>query len=61
MKEKLELQKHTLNLREGDYEKIATYMPDVPTAIVIRRIISRFVDNLEASGGTLDSTVEIKL
>jgi hypothetical protein len=48
-------------LREGDYEKIATYMPDVPTAIVIRRIISRFVDNLEASGGTLDSTVEIKL
>lgn len=58
---KSDIQKHTLHLRTGDYEKIATYVPDLPTALVIRRIISRFVDNLESSGGEFTGSIDITL
>jgi hypothetical protein len=39
-----ELQKHTLNLRTGDLEALATLFPRQPPSIIVRRIISKFVD-----------------
>lgn len=57
-----DLQKHTLNLRRGDYDAIASYYPEVSTSIIIRRVISAFVDQIEAGGETsINAAVEIKL
>lgn len=44
-----DLQKHTLNLRAGDYEWLMdTYAAkDVTASMVIRMIVSKFVDNLK--------------
>lgn len=37
--------KHTLRLREGDWEAIRTAFPRQHTATIIRLIVSKFVDN----------------
>jgi hypothetical protein len=50
------LQKHTLNLRPGDYD----YLTDVfgphsiPVSVVIRKIISKYVDQLKRKEGPLN-------
>ncbi len=41
-----ELQKHTLNLRAGDMEAIQELIPKKPASVVVRRVISKFVDSL---------------
>lgn len=41
-----ELQKHTLNLRAGDMQAIEEMLPSKPASVVVRRVISKFVDNL---------------
>lgn len=45
-----ELQKHTLNLRKGDYEWLADNFANTgnPASSVIRMIVSNFVDKLAA-------------
>lgn len=45
-----DLTKHTLNLRAGDYAYISTLCESrsIPTALLIRRIISKFVDERKA-------------
>lgn len=43
-----DLQKHTLFLRRGDWEKLASFYPNVPTSIVVRSIVSEQVAKLEA-------------
>jgi len=43
---KVKLQKHTLNLREGDVEAIRDAFPKKGAAFVIRSVVSRFVDQL---------------
>lgn len=55
------LQKHTLNLYEGDYEKLRGFYPDVGAGAVIRRIVRRYLEQIEASGGSIDAKVEIKI
>jgi hypothetical protein len=40
----LSMQKHTLNLREGDYEKMAELFPDLGGGPAIRQLVSKFVD-----------------
>lgn len=40
----LEIQKHTLNLRAGDYDKIGALFPDLMAGPAIRKIVSAFVD-----------------
>lgn len=42
--------KHSINLREGDYEALQRFFGprDIPASQVIRKLVSRFVDNLEA-------------
>jgi len=40
-----ELQKHTLNLREGDVDTIAELFPNKSPTVIIRKIVSKFVDS----------------
>lgn len=56
-----ELHKHTLNLYAGDYEKLRSFYPDVGAGAVIRRIVRRYLEQIEASGGSIDAKVEIKI
>lgn len=39
-----DLIKKTLNLRQGDFEKMANLFPNVGGSIAIRELISKFVD-----------------
>lgn len=55
------LQKHTLNLYEGDYEKLRQLYPDVGAGPIVRRIVRRFIEQVEATGGSIDAKVEIKI
>lgn len=45
---KLELQKHTLNLRPGDMEFLQDFFAEqgTPASVVIRRLVSKYVDQL---------------
>lgn len=55
------LQKHTLNLFEGDYEKLRALYPDVGAGAIVRRIVRRFIEQVEANGSSIDAKVEIKI
>jgi hypothetical protein len=48
---KVEIQKHTLNLRAGDYARISEiFAPDnISAANVIRRVIARYVDSFNTN------------
>lgn len=39
-----DLQKHTLNLRRGDMDKLALLFPGRNPSVVLRQIISKFLD-----------------
>lgn len=56
-----ELHKHTLNLFEGDYDKIASLYPDVGAAVVIRKIIRDFINRVEKAAEGHAPSVEIDL
>ena len=57
-----ELQKHTLNLFSGDYERVQQFYPDVGAGPVIRRVIRSFIEQIEAgSGEGFDPKVEVKI
>jgi hypothetical protein len=43
-----ELQKHTLNLRKGDMEALDELFPKYPSSVMVRRIISKFVDKVRS-------------
>lgn len=43
------LQKHTLNLRKGDIDRLAELYPSRNPTVLVRQIVSRFVDNQTAS------------
>lgn len=47
---KADLSKHTLNLFPGDYAKLQQYYPDIGAATIIRRIVRRFLDQIEEKG-----------
>lgn len=55
------LQKHTLNLFPGDYEKLRELYPDVGASVIIRRIVRRFIEQIEVNGASIDAKVEIKI
>lgn len=58
----MKLQKHTLNLREGDYDRLGELFASkgIKPANVIRAIVSRYVDHLtrEPSAEELASVKE---
>lgn len=41
-----DLQKHTLNLRTGDMEALQELFPKIPASVMVRRVISKFVDKV---------------
>lgn len=49
------LQKHTLNLYEGDYEKLRLLYPDIGAGAIIRRLVNRVIEQIEATGGIVDN------
>ena len=55
------LQKVTLNLFDGDMERLRSFYPDVGASAVIRRIVRRYIEQVEATGGSIDAKVEIKI
>lgn len=61
MPDETDLQKHTLNLYRGDYEKLRAAYPDIGAAVVIRRVIRKFIDRIEASAGETDVDLSINI
>lgn len=55
------LQKHTLNLREGDMDAIRDLVPDTKPHIVVRSIVSAFVDKHRDSVKPDLSSFEVRL
>lgn len=55
-----ELQKHTLNLRRGDYDYLQQVFASqgIPAAVAIRRIISRHVDYFREQETPVDIRLE---
>lgn len=57
-----ELQKHTLNLFRGDYEKVQEFYPDIGAAVIIRRVLRSFLKKVEVKGSaSIDAEVEINI
>ncbi len=52
-----ELQKHTLNLFAGDYEKLQLLYPDHGAGPIIRSIVRRFIEQCE---GGKSATVNVE-
>ena len=42
-----DLQKHTLWLRKGDYEKLKKLSPEFGAAPIVRELVSDYIDQLE--------------
>jgi len=40
----VDLKKHTLNLREGDFDKMAELFPRLGASVAVRQLISKFID-----------------
>lgn len=53
------LQKHTLNLREGDIQALRELMPNREPTAVIRQLVSNFVDKLQSASKTPKEPVDI--
>lgn len=58
MKSPDELTKHTLHLRKGDWDRLATLFPELSTSLVIRKIISNFIDK---DGRNASMQMEVEL
>lgn len=57
-----DLQKHTLNLYAGDFDRLAEFYPDIPAATIVRKLVRRYIEQVEASGSaSINPTVEISL
>lgn len=54
-KETEELVKHTLNLYQGDYQKLQAMFPEVGAAIVIRKLIRRYINEIEEKAPSVDT------
>lgn len=57
------LQKHTLNLRRGDWDYLESVFgaQNIPTSIAVRSIISKAVDHMRAQESPADfSITELK-
>ncbi len=58
----VDLKKHTLNLREGDFDRMALLFPKLGGSVAIRTLVSNYVDKAEAAIPTPKTEVkDIKL
>ena len=55
------IQKHTLNLRRGDYAAVGDLFPDLGAGPAIRQIISAFVDRAEAAAKPVMPEADVQL
>lgn len=53
-----DLTKHTLHLRKGDWDRLRSLFPEISTSLIIRKIISNFIDKDERK---TEAHLEIKL
>lgn len=58
---KNELQKHTLNLFAGDYEKIQSLFPDLGAAVIIRKVIRSFIERTEAGADETPIITDVRI
>lgn len=54
-----DLQKHTLNLHRGDYQRIQELFPDIGAAVIIRCIVRKFLKQVETEGESVEVEVQI--
>lgn len=54
------LQKHTINLRAGDMDALRAMLPNREPSLVLRQLLSNFVDNLrKKSSGLPEEPIDI--
>lgn len=58
---KNDLQKHTLNLFPGDYAKLQQFFPDVGAATIIRRVVHRFIEQIEEQGTEIETDIQVEI
>lgn len=58
-----DLQKVTLNLYNGDVDRLRQYYPDVGASPIIRRLVRAYLSQIEITGATpdLNASVEIRI
>lgn len=54
-----ELQKVTMNLYAGDYGKLQELYPDVGAAVIIRRIVRKYLEQIDST--EVDTNVQVEL
>lgn len=54
-----EIQKHTLNLRAGDMDALRVLLPNREPSVVVRQLLSRFVDQLRNQAVPPNESVDI--
>lgn len=59
-RKKVDLKKHTFNLREGDFDRIQEAYPREHASVIIRLIISAYVDNKLGMRETLKIPVKLE-
>jgi hypothetical protein len=50
-----------MNLFRGDYAKLQDLYPDIGAATIIRRIVRKFIDQIEEKGQAVDAEIDVKL
>lgn len=56
-----DLSKHTLNLFPGDYARLQELYPDIGAATIIRRIVRKFLEQVEEGGEQPEGNINVKL
>ena len=56
-----ELQKHTVNLYAGDFDKLSTLFPNADKSTVLRNILHDFIAKIEAGSVKELPQVEVSL
>lgn len=50
-----DLKKHTLHLYAGDFDKLASFYPDLGPSVALRRIVRKHIQQLETKVTALPS------
>lgn len=61
MNEKEPMQKHTLNIFAGDFDRLQRMYPDVGAAAIIRRLIRRHLEDTEPKADTSKIKEQVSL
>ena len=56
-----DLARHTLNLYAGDHAKLQALYPDIGAGAVIRRIVRKFLEQVEDKPVSIEDSPEVKL